>query len=227
LSSDKQPQRQQKPKPSQAIQQPKKGAAERVVMRNKWYVDSFRMIIIAFAISLTLNVLQGLVIGYQVANPVAPKYFATTTDGRIIPIVALDQPNMSSSSIAQWATKAIVESYSFDYSRYKDELNKAGQTFFTPKGFKAYVAAIKGSGVLDTVISKRLIVKTIITSAPSIEAEGLVNGVYTWKMTVPVTIDYQGATMNSKRQNVVHITVRRVSETSSDRGLAVSEFIVE
>jgi len=229
--------RRRKPSPQQARQtadgkRPSQGKASAtppsqiVHTRNSWYRDSFRIVTMVLLGSIALNFVQGAVIGYHYTHPVPPKYFASTSDGRLIEIVALDKPNMSSSSVAQWAVRAINEIYSFDYARYKDELNGAGTKYFTPEGFKEFVHSMKSQGVLDTVIKKRLVVKTVVTSAPALEDEGLHGGVYTWKFTVPVIISYQSASIDNKREKVVTISVKRVPETNSSRGLAVSEFII-
>jgi len=194
--------------------------------RNAWYRDSFRIVTMILLGSIALNFVQGVVIGYHYTHPVPPKYFASTSDGRLIEIVALDKPNMSSSSVAQWIVRAINEIYSFDYARYKGELNEAGTKYFTPEGFKEFVHSMNSQGVLDTIIRKRLVVKTVVTSAPALEDEGLHGGVYTWKFTVPIIISYQGASIDNKREKVVTISVKRVPETNSSRGLAVSEFII-
>src|SRR5688500_17056101 len=81
-----------------------------VVIRNQFYKDGYRAL-------LRLVLLQGIVILglimaiFFVIQTHQPKnrYFATTEDGRLVPMVSLDQPNLSAPALMSWVAQAATE----------------------------------------------------------------------------------------------------------------------
>jgi len=198
-----------------------------IKVRNEWYRDSFKKIATILLVSASLNVIFGILIGYRYLNPTQPKYFATNDAGQIIPIVALSEPNLSSSAIIQFASDAARNAYSFNFSNYKDRLNAVGAKYFTPRGFDDFVNAVNESGNLEAVKKKRLIVRTITTGIPSIGKRGVLNGIYTWYVEVPVKIMYKGSASEYGQDKIIAMTIQRRSALKSSKGLGVVQFLVK
>lgn len=197
-----------------------------VVLRNEWYRDSFKKIVSITSFSIILNLVFAAGYVYRYVNPVEPVYFATTSSGQLIPIVPLSTPNMSSAAIVQFAADAVRESYSFDFSNYKSQLNKAGSEYFTPDGFNKFLKALVDSGNLEAVKSKRLIVKTIVTGVPAITNQGPFNGVYSWRIEVPVSVHYQGSDAINKEDHIMTLTIQRRNVLDSSKGVGIIQFVV-
>ncbi|HAT5042905.1 TPA: type IV secretion protein DotI, partial [Legionella pneumophila] len=77
-----------------------------VALRNKFYKDSQRKVILALLIAIVVNVVLASLVVYMITHPPAPKYFATSINGRITPLFPLDEPNQSDSAVLQWANQA-------------------------------------------------------------------------------------------------------------------------
>ena len=72
-----------------------------VMLRNNFYRDGQRKMIIILIFSILVNFgLAGLLF-YLLTHPPEPRYFATSINGRITPITALNAPNQSDSAVLQ------------------------------------------------------------------------------------------------------------------------------
>jgi len=150
-------------------------AVETVQLRNNFYRDSYRKILIALLLCVAVILIQVAALIYVISNPPAPKYFATTTEGRIMPLVPLGEPNLSTAALLQWANTAAVAAYTYDFVNYRQALQSAKQ-YFTEDGFDNFMTALKSSNILDAVIAKKLIVTAVATGAPVVVQQGLVLG---------------------------------------------------
>lgn len=200
-------------------------AIEAVRLRNEFYRDNYRKVVGALLISiLIIFVLVGGVV-YVVSNPPAPQYFATTSDGRIIPLVPLDQPNLSDAALLQWANTAAIAAYNYNFINYRQALQDASQ-YFTPEGWQAFLDALKSSNNLDAVIAKKLIVSAVATGAPVILEQGPLMGKYSWKVQMPMLVTYQSASQFSQQNVTVTMLIARVPTLTSVRGIGIAQFIV-
>lgn len=196
-----------------------------VALRNDFYRDGQRKMILVLLLSILVNfVLAGMLV-YIITNPPAPKYFATTINGRITPLIPLDIPNQSDSSVLQWANVAATAAYTYNFVNYRTEL-VASSGFFTPEGWDQFLTALKQSNNLDAVIAKKLIVSAVATRAPVILKKGPLNGVYAWRIQMPVLVTYQSASEFTQQNNVVTMLVVRVPTLNTPSGIGISQFIV-
>lgn len=196
-----------------------------VALRNKFYKDSQRKVIFALLIAILVNLVLGLMLVYIITHPPAPKYFATSINGRIIPLFPLDQPNQSDSAVLQWANQAAIASFTYNFVNYRDEL-QASSGFFTPEGWDQFLNALQQSNNLDAVKAKKLIVSAVATRAPIILQKGILNGSFSWRVQMPILVTYQSASEFTQQNNVVTMLITRVSTLNSPRGIGIAQFVV-
>jgi intracellular multiplication protein IcmL len=200
-------------------------AIQVVTMRNQFYYDSYRRIMLVLLLSILLNFSLGGILWYLVSHPPEPKYFATTINGRITPLVPLDQPNQADSSVLQWANQAAIASYTYNFVNYQQELQAASE-FFTPEGWSNFLTALQSSNNLDAVKVKKLIVSAVATRAPIILQKGILDGRYAWRVQMPVLVTYQSPNQFAQQNNVVTMLITRVSTLNNPRGIGIAQFIV-
>ena len=136
-------------------------ALELVTLRNNFYRDNYRRLVMALVILLAINAaLVGVVI-YQFSSRPEPRYFATSADGKITPIYALEVPMVSASALLSWANQAAVAAFSYNFANYRQALQDASD-YFTPEGWKDFQAALESSNNLSAVITKKLVVSTYL-----------------------------------------------------------------
>lgn len=196
-----------------------------VALRNKFYKDSQRKVIFALLIAILVNLVLGLMLVYVITHPPAPKYFATSINGRITPLFPLEQPNQSDSAVLQWANQAAIASFTYNFVNYRDEL-QASSGFFTAEGWDQFLNALQQSNNLDAVKAKKLIVSAVATRAPIILQKGILNGSFSWRVQMPILVTYQSASEFTQQNNVVTMLITRVSTLNSPRGIGISQFVV-
>ncbi|WED43625.1 type IVB secretion system apparatus protein IcmL/DotI [Legionella cardiaca] len=196
-----------------------------VAMRNSFYRDGQRKIIVALLLSILINFVLGSLLFYLLTHPPAPKYFATSINGRITPLYPLNEPNQSDSAVLQWANQAAIAAFTYNFVNYREEL-QASSGFFTADGWSQFLNALQESNNLDAVKAKKLIVSAVATRAPIILQKGILNGRYSWRVQMPILVTYQSASEFSQQNNVVTMLITRVSTLNSPRGIGISQFVV-
>ncbi len=196
-----------------------------VALRNKFYKDSQRKVIFALLLAIVVNLVLGSMLVYIITHPPAPKYFATSINGRITPLFPLDQPNQSDSAVLQWANQAAIAAFTYNFVNYRDEL-QSSSGFFTPEGWDQFLNALQQSNNLDAVKAKKLIVSAVATRAPIILQKGVLNGNFSWRVQMPILVTYQSASEFTQQNNVVTMLITRVSTLNSPRGIGIAQFVV-
>ncbi|KTD74484.1 type IVB secretion system apparatus protein IcmL/DotI [Legionella tucsonensis] len=196
-----------------------------VALRNKFYKDSQRKVILALLIALIVNIVLAALLVYMITHPPAPKYFATSINGRITPLFPLNEPNQSDSAVLQWANQAAIAAFTYNFVNYRDEL-QASSGFFTPEGWDQFLNALQQSNNLDAVKAKKLIVSAVATRAPIILQKGVLNGNFSWRIQMPILVTYQSASEFTQQNNVVTMLITRISTLNSPRGIGISQFVV-
>lgn len=198
--------------------------SEIVYLRNSFYRDNYRKIVLAVLFLLCINVALLGIIFYQMASKPVPRYFATSDDGRIIPLYALTVPMVAPTELLQWATRTAVSAYTYNFVDYREALQRV-QNRFTADGWKHFENALKSSRNLEAVISKKLVVSAVATAAPVILEQGVINGRYAWKVQMPLLITYQGSGEQTQQPVVVTMVISRVPTYNMPTGIAVASFV--
>ncbi|MDF1758679.1 MAG: type IVB secretion system apparatus protein IcmL/DotI [Legionellaceae bacterium] len=199
-------------------------ALKSVAMRNSFYRDGQRKLMFVLLVSILANFILSAMIAYIITHPPTPKYFATSINGRITPLTALNMPNQADSAILQWSNQAAIATFSYNFVNYRSEL-VAASGFFTAEGWDQFINALGSSNNLDAVKSKKLVVSAVATSAPVILQKGVLNGRYSWRIQMPMLVTYQSASEFSQQNLNVTMLVTRVDTLNSPRGIGIAQFI--
>lgn len=200
-------------------------AVELVRLRNDFYRDNHHKVMMALLVAIATVILLCGVLIYVVTHPPAPKYFATSIDGRIIPLVPLSEPNMPTSALLLWGNQAATAAFTYDFVNYRQAL-QAASDYFTPEGWRDFLNALTGSNNLNAVITKKLVVSATATGAPVVLQQGLLNGTYAWRVQLPMVVTYQSASQVAQQNVMVTMLVMRISTLNSSRGVGIAQFIV-
>ena len=199
---------------------------ERVMARNYFYRDNYyRMMLVCFWLLLLSFALAGFLYYQHMTRP-APQYFATTPEGALIELIPLDQPNLSTNTLLQWATQAATASYTYNFVNYRQAFQGV-RDYFTPEGYKNYMKAIAESRNLEAVKSKKLVVSCVPTGVPIVGNEGRIAGRYAWQVEMPMLISYQSATEVIRQNIKLTMLIIRIPTLDSPKGIGIAQFIVE
>ena len=192
-----------------------------VVEKKFFYRDSMRAAIKVALVSMLINIILAVALVFAVQIKPSRVYFATNLHGGIVELTPLSVPMVSSQGLLDWSNKTIVSMYAYDFVHYKEQIGGLKDSF-TDKGFAGFLSSIDSSGVLDTIKKSRMVVSAVPQGAPVIESEGMINGVYTWRISEPILIAYQSSSEKADRKKLVTITVQRMSTIDRESVLAVN-----
>ncbi len=196
-----------------------------VVIRNEFYRDGYRSL-------LKITLIQGVVIlgligaMYYVIKVNQPQnyYFATTEDGRLIPMVPLSQPNLSTPSLMSWVAQSATGVMTFGFSDYRRRLQESSRNF-TKRGWESFTQALQRSRIIEMVEVNQQIITAAPKGAPVLESEGLVAGRYQWVVQVPLILTYISGAKTYNTGLLVTIVVVRVPRLESPNGVGIEQWI--
>lgn len=199
-------------------------AVELVKLRNNFYRDNYRRVVVALLLLLLMNVGLVAIIIYQYQTRPEPRYFATSTDGRITPLYSLSRPVVSAAELREWATTAAVSAFSYNFANYRKALQEASERF-TPRGWTNFQEALRRSGNLETVLKRKFVVSAIPTGTPEIIEQRVIEGRYTWKVRIPLLVTYQSSAATLQDPLEVTLSVVRMSALQVPSGIAIDQYI--
>ncbi|HEY8190992.1 MAG TPA: type IVB secretion system apparatus protein IcmL/DotI [Alphaproteobacteria bacterium] len=201
------------------------GALGAVVLRNQFYRDGYRSM-------LKLVVLQGIIILGLIAamffvikvHQPENRYFATTEDGRLVPMVALSEPNLSTPALMSWVAQATTEVMTFGFNDYKRRLQESSRNF-TPRGWESFTQALQRSRIIEMVEKNQQVVTAAPQGAPILQSEGVVMGRYQWVVQIPMILSYQAGSQSRSDALMVTLVVVRVPRLESPSGVGIEQWI--
>lgn len=201
------------------------GSIETVLLRADVYRTAYkRMSIIAIVTTIGMVIAVLAAILLAMAKPEA-RYFATTTDGKIQPLVALTEPYLSAAEITTYAAEAVTRSFTYSFATYQQDFQDAQQYFTKPRGWNSFVDAVEKSGTFDLVKNRRLVTTAIAQRAVIVREGNNASGQYEWTVQMPVRLTYQSATENTGQSMMVTVTLQRLQCYENPRCVAISRFI--
>lgn len=196
-----------------------------VITRNDFYRDQYRNLVriaVFEGLAIILLVLSMIVL----INVHQPKniYFATTSDGRTVPMVPLSQPNLSKPALLSWATQAATEVMTFGFNDYRRRLQEASR-HFTREGWLSFTQALQNADIVEAVRTNRQAISAAPRSAPVLLSEGVINGRFQWVVQIPLNITTSfGGGSKSDSWNV-KLTIVRVPVLESPNGIGIQQWL--
>jgi intracellular multiplication protein IcmL len=204
---------------------PLKDAIATVLNRNAFYRDGYRLL-------LRLSIIQSLVIVVLAAGLAALLmsienkhiYFATTSDGRIINIVPLDQPYKTNAEVIAWGAGTSQKVMTFGYHDYRARLQEVSSEF-TTVGWDSFLKALKEANIIEAMDAHKLVVTMDIDAAPEIKQAFIKDGVYTWYLQFPITIKFDGDQPPGAIHTMLLLQVVRVSTLQNPDGISIEQWV--
>jgi intracellular multiplication protein IcmL len=204
---------------------PIKDAVSTILNRNAFYRDGYRMLL---KISLIQIVVIGLllmtIVGLFSTIRTRSIYFATTSDGRIINIVPLNEPYLSPAQVIAWTAATAQNVMRFGYHDYRERLQQVSNAF-TQTGWVSFNKALKEASFLEAVQARKLVVTMDINAAPEIQNAFEQNGVYTWYVQFPVTIRFDGNQPPQSINTMLRLQIVRVSTLQNPDGISIEQWV--
>ncbi|HSW94228.1 MAG TPA: DotI/IcmL/TraM family protein [Gammaproteobacteria bacterium] len=199
-------------------------ALVRVHLRNAFYREKFRFVLLIYLLSLVANVFLLGIIFYLMRHPTEPLYFAADRIGRLIRVFPVHEPNMSTADVSNWTVEAIEASYSYDFVNYRAQLQSA-QKYYTDYSWRSYMKALAASNNIKALTERKFIIIAKVVEPPKLLKQGLLQGAQTWKFQIPVLVTYLMPPFNEKSKFsnplIFTVVVQRQNVLDSHKGLAI------
>jgi len=197
----------------------------KVVLRNEYYQDGYRLALRVAVIQsfIIIGLIGAMFFVIKVHQP-ENRYFATTEDGRLIPMVSLTQPNLSNPALMSWVAQAATEVMTFGFNDYQRRLQESSRNF-TRRGWESFTNALQAARIIDTIEKTSQVVSATPSGAPILQQEGVVNGQYQWVVQLPMTLSFQSGSQVRNVSWMVTIVVVRVPRLESPNGVGIAQWI--
>lgn len=196
-----------------------------VVIRNEFYRDGYRSLL-KMALIQCVAIIGLIATMYYVVYTHQPQhfYFATTEDGRLIPMVPLSQPNLSTPALMSWTAQAATEVMTFGFNDYRRRLQESSRNF-TKRGWESFTQALQRSRMIEMVEANQQVLSAAPKGAPILQSEGLVAGRYQWVVQIPLILTYQSGAKAQNSGLMVTIVVVRVPRLESPNGVGIEQWV--
>ncbi len=197
----------------------------RVVVRNEFYRDGYRLALrVAVIQSIVIFGLIGAMFFIIHVHQPENRYFATTEDGRLIPMVPLTQPNLSTPALLSWVAQSASETMSFSFSNYRRNLQQSSR-HFTRAGWESFSSALQQSRIIESIVENTQELTAVPRGAPVLTSEGVVGGQYQWVVQIPMVLTYVSGSKSRSDNWLITLVIVRVPRLESPNGVGIAQWI--
>ena len=203
----------------------KKSGLETATHRINFYKDGYRTLVrlVMMEALIIIGLVFALIIYMGTTEP-RNQYFATTEDGRIIPIVSLSEPNLSHPALVSWTAQAATEVMTFGFHDYRKRLQESSR-HYTRRGWESFTKALQESGFITAVTANKQVITAVPRSAPIIRSEGIKNNRYQWELEIPMRINFQLGSQSRSESQIIRLTIVRVPRLESPSGVGIEKWV--
>lgn len=193
-----------------------------IKLRNDFYRDNFRRVVFILLLSVILNIVLIAVLFFISAKPSKVVYFASDNQGKLIKMQPLSQPVLSETALQSWVSRNVPKIYSLDYVHYRTQLNDIRQ-YFTAFGWNNFKRTFQP--ILSKILSEQYVVSAAITDVPYISAHAKLNGIYSWRVQVPIKVTFRKGNTATTSNDIMQLVVQRVNNATSDQLVGISQIV--
>lgn len=144
------------------------------------------------------------------------KYVNTSDNAAICVFDPKNDLEISDEDVMDFAKRAVLNSYSYDYVNYREKINASANEFYTSDGRKSYFEQLDASNNLDRVKSGNLIQRSNATSSPQLEERDY--GYQWWVVQIPMNIEFYSGGEAKPRTTLSFIATVRVMRIPPSKG---------
>jgi len=165
-----------------------------------------------------------LVFGVPFFEPVY-QYFAMNPQHQVLPIVALNMPNMTNRALLSWATNSTTEIMTMGFGDYEKHLLEQRYRF-TEDGWESFAKAFDRQRIGELFRQRQLVLTTVPSNTPVIIAQGINDKhVYQWRVQLPVVLTYATNNQVTKGEKaIIELTIVRVPPETYPAGIAIKNW---
>jgi hypothetical protein len=188
--------------------------------KNEMYRRAYPKLLLIFVSLSVLAVVLTLTLTLITLAQPKPKNYAALSTGEIVPIYPYSEPVLTDSYIRSWATIASRSVLNLSFNNYKVELEKA-KIYFEPEAFKILNAALFKNGYLKALANSKLIMRSYVNGPVVIVWQGMEAGQFVWRVQLPITIGYEGASAEATKSIIAKLVIARVATADNPGAILI------
>jgi len=201
-----------------------KAPLNRQKLQTEFYRDRFhRLVQMALFNAVIIAALIITIIFYMFQTRPDNRFFATTIDGRILQLTALDHQNLSDSALFAWLVEAAMDTMSFGFHDFQRRLQGSTQ-YFTRDGWESFASMLQEMRLIETLEQGQMVVSMVPRSAPIVIQRGVVEGRYRWVIDMDFNVTLQGRGQGGVRPLRLRLTIDRVPALENVKGVAIARW---
>ncbi|OAI48674.1 hypothetical protein AYO45_04520 [Gammaproteobacteria bacterium SCGC AG-212-F23] len=191
-------------------------------MDTKLLRENYQLFIYGLISAIAIAVFMVVVVLVQVFNRPLPEFYAVNAENKKMYLSPSMEPNMLPDTVINWAKKAAVAAYTFDFVNYEKQLVGI-KSYFTSAGWNDYLASIQK--LITGITQNQLFVTGVVTGAPVIVNTGPLPGKdYVWRVQMPFLVTYQSSETTTQKSFTVIITIVKISTVINPAGMGIDQF---
>ncbi len=136
----------------------------------------------------------------------------------------LANPLYSDGFITHWAQKAAAIPYNFDYKEYQKQIAYAS-SYFTENGWQDFQTTLARFGDEKTIEKYKVRVSGRVRGRVVILNKGVLNGIYTWKVTLQMGVVYSDSFKTRRSSLLVTLMLQRAPTEHTHDGLVITSYL--
>lgn len=202
-------------------------AAARVLGRYGFWRAGFRRVGLSNVIGSFVLLVLALGHIYTAHHRPEPAYRFTDNHGNLVGATPLNRPVMSDADLMNFAVRAVLAVYNFNYEHYRESLSRDASPNYTAAGWDGVAAALEATHTLKEIEARSIAVSAIPLAGPTIRKWTEVRDHLAWDVQFPIRVTYANTNAAEKVDLVITATVLRVPTALYPKGVAVDRFAAE
>ena len=191
---------------------------------NDFYRKHYHHVIYGLMILIVLMMVGVGFVLYQTTHRPLPTFAAVEPDGKRMGLTAYPDPNLLPDTLLQWASKAVVGAYTFDFVNYNNQI-AAVKPYFTETGWRDYLQSV--NNLITTIVQNQIFVYGVVAGTPVIANQGPLPGVdYAWRVQIPFLVSYVTTAGPTNRSFLVTLSIVRMSTNINPQGIGIDQFVM-
>ncbi len=189
-----------------------------VVLRNAFYKDNFRKLTTIFFVSMLLNLVLALILIFGSFHKAQSYYFEASNDGKLVFTQPLSIPVFKDTEVLAWVNQTMPLLFQIDFLNYRRQYLFL-RDYFTDVGWMQFIKAI--TPTMKMITTQKYTVSAKASDVPAITSQGVVNGIYSWQVQVPLTMIYALGPQENEKPITYTVIIQRVNnKTGQALGIA-------
>ncbi|WP_162902479.1 DotI/IcmL/TraM family protein [Facilibium subflavum] len=201
----------------------RKDVLSSIIEKNDFYRRNFQRAALGFLISAIANIILIVLLFIVVLVKPTNHYFSVSQSGELVQIRPTDQPVVDNQLIISWLYQRLPQIYAVDFVNYQTQLQMMAPLFTESGWSKFSVAFMK---YIETIKKEKLVSSLVLKQAPVVIGQGTIQGVYTWRVQVPVEIHFEKENKSQSRAMLLTVNLQRVAaEKNQGKLFGISQII--